>query len=72
MKRTPRYVRLMSLGLSVSAWQLALNFERTLFDDWLNGADTLPMFDLVSRITTATLILTLANVVWLLIPQRKN
>lgn len=73
MTRTPRYIRLMSLAVSITAWQLALNFEKLLFDTWLDGyRDTLPMFDLVSRLTTALTLITIANVVWLIIPQKAN
>ena len=73
MKTTPRYIRLMSLAVSVSAWQLALNFESLLFDTWLDGyRDTLAMFNLVSQATTLLTLVVLVNVIWIITPQEKR
>ena len=73
MKRTPRYIRLMSLAVSVSAWQLALNFESLLLDAWLDGyRDTLAMFNLVSQATTLLTLVVLVNVIWIILPHKKG
>jgi hypothetical protein len=73
MKNTPRYIRLMSLAVSVSAWQLALNFEKLLFDSWLDGyRNTLAMFNLVSQATTLLTLVVLVNVIWIILPQKKG
>ena len=73
MKNTPRYIRLMSLAVSVSAWQLALNFEKLLFDTWLDGyRDTLAMFHQVSQATTLLTLVVLVNVIWIILPHKKG
>ena len=73
MKRTPRYIRLMSLAVSVSAWQLALNFERYALDTYLDGyTDTLTLFGQVSQATTLLTLVVLVNVIWIILPQKKG
>jgi hypothetical protein len=63
----------MSLAVSVSAWQLALNFESLLLDAWLDGyRDTLAMFNQVSQATTILTLVVLTNVVWIITPQEKR
>ncbi len=73
MKRTPRYIRLMSLGVSVAAWQLALNFEKYALDNFTNGyEDSLTLFGQVSQATTLLTLVVLVNVIWIITPQEKR
>jgi hypothetical protein len=63
----------MSLAVSVSAWQLALNFERYALDTYLDGyTDTLTLFGQVSQATTLLTLVVLVNVIWIILPQKKG
>jgi hypothetical protein len=63
----------MSLGVSVAAWQLALNFERYALDTYLDGyTDTLTLFGQVSQATTLLTLVALVNVIWIILPQERE
>ena len=73
MKKTPRYIRLVSLAVSITAWQLALNFEKYALDTYLDGyTDTLTLFGQVSQATTILTLVCLTNVIWIILPQKKG